>query len=216
MRGAFSPFSLSAIVAQGKPAFNTVFSSRVALRQLSFDRFFAIMLKRKAEKNKQRKCPKTIRVFFKGLESALFHDGATPNQHVVDLDVPLSGQVDTLENNDVPLIVSLESQSVKSKPKPGTLDISDGTLEEKPDTLELQNDTLAKADTLADTLGISDDTLASRLIALIRKNPQITQVEMVDKLSCSIPTVKRITKRLSEKGIITRKGGKRYGYWEVL
>ena len=75
---------------------------------------------------------------------------------------------------------------------------------------------MAKVDTLADTLGISDDTLASRLIALIRENPQITQVEMVDKLSCSIPTVKRITKRLSEKGIIIRKGGKRYGYWEVL
>lgn len=121
-----------------------------------------------------------IRVFFKGLESALFHDDAGSDQPIVDMSF----------------------QSAES--------------EKHADTLDPRTDTLAKVDTLADTLGISDDTLASRLIALIRENPQITQVEMVDKLSCSIPTVKRITKRLSEKGIIIRKGGKRYGYWEVL
>ena len=58
--------------------------------------------------------------------------------------------------------------------------------------------------------------ICSEIIILIRQNPQITQAELVEQLNTSLRTVKRITKRLSEKGIMVRKGGKRFGYWEVL
>lgn len=122
-----------------------------------------------------------IRVFFKGLESALFVEPASPNKQ----DVGLERLDDTVGS---PL---------------GTLEMRNGTLESQVGTLD-------------GTLGLSDDTLAASLIALIRDNPRITQTEVVEKLHVSIRTVKRIVGRLSEKGIIIRKGGKRYGYWEVL
>lgn len=60
-----------------------------------------------------------------------------------------------------------------------------------------------------------DDTLERKLIKIIKKNPKITQNTLSEELNISIRSLKRIMKRLVEKGKIVRKGGKRYGYWEV-
>ena len=69
-----------------------------------------------------------------------------------------------------------------------------------------------QSDTLDDTL---DDTLADKIIAILKSNPQVTQGEVADKIKVSVPTVKRTMKMLSDSGRIVRKGGRRYGYWDV-
>ncbi len=57
--------------------------------------------------------------------------------------------------------------------------------------------------------------LEIKMVDLMIKNPKITQAEMVKILDVSKAKVEKMTKLLSEKGIIERKGGKRYGYWKV-
>ena len=59
------------------------------------------------------------------------------------------------------------------------------------------------------------DALEIKLLAAIKKQPAITQQELVNELSVSRATVQRLFKALSERGLIERKGGKRYGYWEI-
>lgn len=63
-----------------------------------------------------------------------------------------------------------------------------------------------------DTLG---DTLADRVIALLKEDPSMTQDTLAEKSKVSVPSIKRTMKILSDSGRIVRKGGKRYGYWEV-
>lgn len=53
------------------------------------------------------------------------------------------------------------------------------------------------------------------IIKLIIQNPNLTQKEMAAEIGRSERTVKSITVRLTEKGIITRTGGKRNGHWEI-
>lgn len=53
------------------------------------------------------------------------------------------------------------------------------------------------------------------IIKLIIQNPNLTQKEMATEIGRSERTVKSITVRLTEKGIITRTGGKRNGHWEI-
>lgn len=64
----------------------------------------------------------------------------------------------------------------------------------------------------ADTLA---DTLPGSIITLIKSNPHITQGEMAEVIKVSVPSIKRTMKILSDSGKIVRKGGKRYGRWEV-
>jgi len=59
------------------------------------------------------------------------------------------------------------------------------------------------------------DTLAERITALLIENPSFTQDELAERTKVSIPTIKRTMKILSENGMITRVGGKRYGHWQV-
>ena len=59
------------------------------------------------------------------------------------------------------------------------------------------------------------DALEIKLIAAMKKQPAITQQELVNELSVSRATIQRICKALSERGLIERKGGKRYGYWQI-
>ncbi len=49
------------------------------------------------------------------------------------------------------------------------------------------------------------DTLADKLIALIKSNPQLTQEELAEKTKVSVPSIKRAMKTLSDKGKIERK-----------
>jgi ATP-dependent DNA helicase RecG len=60
-----------------------------------------------------------------------------------------------------------------------------------------------------------DDTLGERLIRSILLNPKATQTELANGLSVSLISVKRTIKVLTESGVLTRKGGKRFGHWEV-
>ena len=57
-----------------------------------------------------------------------------------------------------------------------------------------------------------DETL---VLNLLKKNPKITQKQIVQEISKSERTVKTITTSLEKKGIISREGGKRFGYWKV-
>ena len=59
------------------------------------------------------------------------------------------------------------------------------------------------------------DTLADSIIVLIKGNPRIIQSELADATKVSVPSIKRTMKILSNNGRIVRKGGKRYGYWEI-
>ncbi|MBQ9698914.1 MAG: MarR family transcriptional regulator, partial [Acidaminococcaceae bacterium] len=68
-------------------------------------------------------------------------------------------------------------------------------------------------DALKEALG---DALEIKLIAAIRKQPAVTQQELVNELAVSRATIQRLCKALSVRGVIERKGGKRYGYWEIL
>lgn len=67
-------------------------------------------------------------------------------------------------------------------------------------------------DTLGDTL---DDTLGGKILALLQEKPSITQNEIAVHFDISVPSVKRTMKKLLEGGHIVRKGGRRYGYWEI-
>lgn len=60
-----------------------------------------------------------------------------------------------------------------------------------------------------------DDTLADRIVALLKENPSLTQGVLAERTRVSVPSIKRTMKILSDNGIIVRKGGKRYGYWEI-
>ena len=53
------------------------------------------------------------------------------------------------------------------------------------------------------------------MLALLKEKPAITQNEMAVYFGISVPTIKRAMKKLLERGYIVRKGGRRYGYWEI-
>ncbi len=59
------------------------------------------------------------------------------------------------------------------------------------------------------------DVLEIKIIEVLKENNKIRQKEIAKEVHTSIATVQRIMKNLIEQGRIQRKGGKRYGYWEV-
>lgn len=61
-----------------------------------------------------------------------------------------------------------------------------------------------------------DGGLADRIIAIISSDKTITVVEISDILDVPKRTVEREIKNLRERGMIARKGGRRYGYWEIM
>jgi ATP-dependent DNA helicase RecG len=60
-----------------------------------------------------------------------------------------------------------------------------------------------------------DEALEMRLLKLLKEQPKLTQKEIVVELNISRATVQRLMKLLETSQRIERKGGKRYGYWEV-
>lgn len=60
-----------------------------------------------------------------------------------------------------------------------------------------------------------DGGLADKIIAELKENPKITQKELADNTDIPLRTIQRTLKELRENGVIERKGGKRFGYWEV-
>ena len=59
------------------------------------------------------------------------------------------------------------------------------------------------------------DTLPDSIIMLLKTNPQMTQNEIAEATKVLVPSIKRTMKILTNNGKIVRKGGKRYGHWEV-
>ncbi|MBQ3164861.1 MAG: putative DNA binding domain-containing protein [Lachnospiraceae bacterium] len=60
-----------------------------------------------------------------------------------------------------------------------------------------------------------DEALEMRLLNLLKEQPELTQKEMIVMLDTSRATLQRLMKELENAQRIERKGGKRYGYWEV-
>lgn len=60
-----------------------------------------------------------------------------------------------------------------------------------------------------------DEALEMRLLNLLKEQPELTQKEMMVMLDVSRATIQRLMKELENAQRIERKGGKRYGYWEV-
>ena len=60
-----------------------------------------------------------------------------------------------------------------------------------------------------------DDTLGGKILVLLKEKPSITQKEIAIHFDISVPSVKRTMKKLIEDGHIVRKGGRRFGYWDI-
>ena len=57
--------------------------------------------------------------------------------------------------------------------------------------------------------------LDEKVILLITNDPSITMRDIAKELNVTQRTVERVIKLLREENRIERKGGKRFGYWEV-
>lgn len=60
-----------------------------------------------------------------------------------------------------------------------------------------------------------DAVLENKILVIIQQNPEATQKEISQETNISLRTVQRKLRELREKGIIERKGGKRFGFWEI-
>lgn len=60
-----------------------------------------------------------------------------------------------------------------------------------------------------------DATMEIKILALLKDNASITTTEMAKQLSVNRRTIQRGLEVLKGRGKVERKGGKRYGYWEI-
>ena len=60
-----------------------------------------------------------------------------------------------------------------------------------------------------------DVTIEIKILNLIKENESITTTDMARQLSVNRRTIQRGLEILKSKGTIERRGGKRYGYWEI-
>lgn len=63
--------------------------------------------------------------------------------------------------------------------------------------------------------GALEDAMVLRVIEMLKEQPDISQDVLGKRLGISRRVVQKYIKELKEIGKIERKGGKRYGYWEV-
>ncbi|MBQ9221522.1 ATP-binding protein [Succinivibrio sp.] len=64
-------------------------------------------------------------------------------------------------------------------------------------------------------VGNLNEIIEQQIIALIKHDPSITLDRLVDVTGASKRSISRITKKLTEEGIIERKGGRKFGLWQV-
>ena len=57
--------------------------------------------------------------------------------------------------------------------------------------------------------------MESRIIAMLRVDPQLTQQDLINRLDYSRRSIQRSMKNLVDTGKILRIGGKRFGYWQI-
>lgn len=62
---------------------------------------------------------------------------------------------------------------------------------------------------------VLDDVLEINMVGILKSDSTKKQKIIAEELGISVATVQRIMKRLVEQGKIERKGGKRFGYWEI-
>lgn len=79
---------------------------------------------------------------------------------------------------------------------------------------KLQSITTPNSKSQIDTFNCTLEELA--VLRVIEDNPKITQTEIAKSIKKSASTVKRITSNLVKKGIISRRNGRRNGWWEIL
>ena len=60
-----------------------------------------------------------------------------------------------------------------------------------------------------------EEPLEEKILQVLRHIPNCTYDELTEALGVSCSTVKKSIKQLSEHDKTVRKGGKKYGYWEV-
>ena len=63
-----------------------------------------------------------------------------------------------------------------------------------------------------DVLG---DVLEDGILDELRRDSSLNQKELAEILGTSVPSIQRAMSRLKDNGRLIRKGGKRFGYWEV-
>jgi len=62
---------------------------------------------------------------------------------------------------------------------------------------------------------VLEDVLEINMVGILKSDSNKKQKIIAEELGISVATVQRIMKRLVEQGKIERKGGKRFGYWEI-
>lgn len=60
-----------------------------------------------------------------------------------------------------------------------------------------------------------EESLEQMILNCIKSNPKITYEMLAEELLVSRSTINRTIAKLTESGCLERKGGKRYGYWEI-
>ena len=61
-----------------------------------------------------------------------------------------------------------------------------------------------------------DDALVLKIIEILKEDINISQDALAEKLNVTRRTIQRKMNDLKKTGKIVRKGGKRFGYWEIL
>ncbi len=79
-------------------------------------------------------------------------------------------------------------------------------------TIDFKNSNVTK-DVTKDVA--KDVTIESLILSLIKANGSITTAEMAEQLDVNMRTIQRHLSSLKKKDIIMRKGGKRFGFWEI-
>ena len=59
------------------------------------------------------------------------------------------------------------------------------------------------------------DEVEQKILDILKKIPDVTYVELSEKLNVSRKTVSKKIKQLKEKGAIVRIGSDKKGYWEI-
>lgn len=62
---------------------------------------------------------------------------------------------------------------------------------------------------------VLDDVLENRIVGELKRDAGLSQKKLAEMLQTSLPSVQRAMGRLKDSGRIVRKGGKRFGYWEI-
>jgi|BioPla2DNA2_1021312.scaffolds.fasta_scaffold08798_2 ATP-dependent DNA helicase RecG len=63
---------------------------------------------------------------------------------------------------------------------------------------------------------VSKEPLEQKILKCIKSHPEITYEMLAKQLLVSRSTINRTLAKLTEAGLLERKGGKRYGHWEIL